>query len=45
MILCRFYIGAAPTYLISDPEMLKQIMVKEFSHFIDRVPVSESMWV
>ena len=26
-------------YLIADPDMLKQIMVKEFSYFIDRAPV------
>ena len=35
----RFYLGATPAYLIADPNMLKQIMVTEFSNFTDRVPV------
>ena len=28
--------GRNPTYLISDPDLLKQIMVKEFSKFTNR---------
>lgn len=36
----RFYKGAVPTYIIADPDLLKQIMVKEFSKFTDRTPVS-----
>ena len=27
-------------YLVADPDILKHIMVKDFSHFVDRIPVS-----
>ena len=27
-------------YVIADPDLLKHIMVKNFSHFVDRIPVS-----
>ena len=29
-----------PRYVIADPDIAKQIAVKNFSHFIDRAPVS-----
>ena len=31
----RFYIGPQPFVVISDMEMLKQIMVKDFDNFSD----------
>lgn len=32
----RFYLGLRPTVMVVDPEMIKQITVKEFSSFMDR---------
>ena len=32
----RSYIGNVPSLIVSDPEMLKQILVKDFSKFTDR---------
>jgi len=34
--LSRFYLGVRPTVMVVDPEMIKQITVKEFSSFMDR---------
>jgi len=34
--LSRFYLGLRPTVMVVDPEMIKQITVKEFSSFMDR---------
>ena len=31
-------------YVIADPDLLKHIMVKDFSHFVDRIPVSVSLF-
>ena len=41
---CRIYKGGVPMYVIADPDLLKHIMVKDFSHFVDRVPVSVSLF-
>ena len=30
------YRGANPVYVVTDLDILKQVMVKEFSHFVDR---------
>ena len=38
-INCRFYLGRTPCILLRDPELIKQVTVKEFDSFIDR-PVS-----
>ena len=27
-------------YVVVDPDLLKHIMIKEFSHFVNRIPVS-----
>ena len=27
-------------YVVADPDLLKHIMIKEFSNFVDRIPVS-----
>ena len=27
-------------YVVADPDLLKHIMIKEFSHFVDRIPIS-----
>ena len=27
-------------YVVADPDLLKLIMIKEFSHFVNRIPVS-----
>ena len=29
-----------PVYIISDPDIVKQVTVKEFTNFMDRIPVS-----
>ena len=39
VIVCRFYLGTVPWLVVSDLDMLKQILVKEFDSFADR-PVS-----
>ena len=31
-----FYVGVRPALLITDPEMVKAIFVKDFAHFMDR---------
>ena len=31
----RFYIGQRPHILVTDLDMLKQIMVKDFNNFMD----------
>ena len=36
---CRFYIGRQPCLMVTDVEMLKEILVKQFDCFMDR-PVS-----
>jgi len=33
----RLYVGNVPTLVISDPEILKQITVKQFAKFTNRV--------
>lgn len=33
--------GRLPVYVIVDTEMVKQITVKKFDHFVDRFPVSD----
>ena len=35
-LLSSYYVGAAPNILVVDPEMIKQITVKEFDSFMDR---------
>ena len=36
------YVGRIPTYVIADTELVKQILIKQFDNFTDRLPVSES---
>ena len=33
----RLYIGATPSLVITDQELLKQVLVKQFDCFTDRV--------
>jgi len=35
-VCCRFYVGQRPYLLVADPEMVKQVTVKEFNSFVDR---------
>ena len=37
VIFFRYYIGRKPRILITDLDILKQIMVKDFENFSDRV--------
>ena len=39
----RFYLGQTPTVLISDLDLLKEVMVKHFDHFHDR-PVFPTLY-
>lgn len=34
--LCGFYFGRSPHIIVGEPEMLKQILVKDFPNFINR---------
>ena len=42
-LVYSYYVGRIPVYVITDTELIKQILVKQFDHFIDRFPVSESV--
>ena len=35
-VINRFYLGRTPTYFIADADLLKQILVKEFTKFPNR---------
>ena len=41
-LLYSLYVGRIPLYMITDIELVKQILVKQFDHFTDRLPVSET---
>ncbi|XP_076848461.1 thromboxane-A synthase isoform X2 [Brachyhypopomus gauderio] len=48
--VCGYYLGRRPVVVVADPDMLRQIMVKEFHNFTNRMnlrtatkPVSESV--
>ncbi|KAL4625086.1 thromboxane-A synthase isoform X1 [Arapaima gigas] len=48
--VCGYYLGRRPVVLVADPDMLKQILVKDFSSFPNRMtikaatkPISESL--
>uniref|UniRef100_A0A3B3T8A3 Thromboxane-A synthase n=1 Tax=Paramormyrops kingsleyae TaxID=1676925 RepID=A0A3B3T8A3_9TELE len=40
----RYYIGRRPNIVIPDPEMLRKIMVKDFSSFTNRMVCPGSRW-
>ncbi|XP_078076378.1 thromboxane-A synthase [Mustelus asterias] len=40
--VCGYYFGRRAVILISEPEMLKQILVKDFSNFVNRMKVTFS---
>ena len=35
--LCRLYVGTMPAYHIADPDLLKEILVKHFDKFTNRM--------
>uniref|UniRef100_A0A671M8B5 Thromboxane-A synthase n=1 Tax=Sinocyclocheilus anshuiensis TaxID=1608454 RepID=A0A671M8B5_9TELE len=37
--ICGYYIGRRPIVIIADPDMLRQVMVKEFNKFPNRMTV------
>ncbi|KAJ8401409.1 hypothetical protein AAFF_G00386400 [Aldrovandia affinis] len=37
--VCGYYIGRKPVVVVADPDMLRQILVKEFSSFPNRMPM------
>ncbi|XP_057203960.1 thromboxane-A synthase [Triplophysa rosa] len=48
--VCGYYLGRRPIVIVADPEILRQVMVKEFSRFPNRMtirggtkPMSESL--
>ncbi|XP_039616763.1 thromboxane-A synthase isoform X2 [Polypterus senegalus] len=48
--VCGYYLGRRPVIVVSDPDMIKQILVKDFSNFPNRMhfrmttkPLSESI--
>ena len=32
-----YYLLKDPTFVISDPEIIRRILVKDFDHFVDRI--------
>lgn len=36
------YDGRKPIYLIRDPQLVKQIMIKDFDHFVNRTPPADN---
>ena len=36
LLYCSFYYGVRPIVVVSDLEMVKQILVKDFDSFVDR---------
>uniref|UniRef100_A0A3B3T8K5 Thromboxane-A synthase n=1 Tax=Paramormyrops kingsleyae TaxID=1676925 RepID=A0A3B3T8K5_9TELE len=43
-LVCVYYIGRRPNIVIPDPEMLRKIMVKDFSSFTNRMVCPGSRW-
>lgn len=48
--VCGYYLGRRPVILVAEPDMIKQILVKDFSNFTNRMhlrlgtkPISESV--
>ena len=39
----RLYLGPTPIVVVADPDMLKEIMVKHFDSFTDRVVCATNM--
>ncbi|XP_059489584.1 cytochrome P450 9e2-like [Neocloeon triangulifer] len=37
-----FYMGTVPEYLITVPELVREVTVKQFDHFTDRQPFAQS---
>ena len=35
--ICSYYLGQEPSIIVIDPELIKQITVKEFNSFMDHV--------
>ncbi|CDQ63801.1 unnamed protein product [Oncorhynchus mykiss] len=35
--VCGYYLGRRPVVVVADPDMLRQIMVKDFSTFPNRM--------
>uniref|UniRef100_A0A1A8P9F7 Thromboxane-A synthase n=1 Tax=Nothobranchius pienaari TaxID=704102 RepID=A0A1A8P9F7_9TELE len=35
--VCGYYLGRRPVVVIADPDMLRQVMVKDFSNFTNRI--------
>lgn len=33
---CGIFLVTVPTYMVLDLELLKQVMTKDFNHFVDR---------
>uniref|UniRef100_A0A8C8MIV7 Thromboxane-A synthase n=1 Tax=Oncorhynchus tshawytscha TaxID=74940 RepID=A0A8C8MIV7_ONCTS len=41
--VCGYYLGRRPVVVVADPDMLRQIMVKDFSTFPNRMPMSDCL--
>lgn len=35
--ICSYYLGATPVFVITDPELAKSVLVKQFDHFTERL--------
>lgn len=43
-IYCRYYLGRRPVVVIADPDILREVMVKQFSSFPNRMVRTWYLW-
>uniref|UniRef100_A0A671YJX6 Thromboxane-A synthase n=1 Tax=Sparus aurata TaxID=8175 RepID=A0A671YJX6_SPAAU len=41
--VCGYYLARRPVVVVADPDMLRQIMVRDFSSFPNRMPMSDCL--
>uniref|UniRef100_A0A3Q1IZF4 Thromboxane-A synthase n=1 Tax=Anabas testudineus TaxID=64144 RepID=A0A3Q1IZF4_ANATE len=41
--VCGYYLGRKPVVVVADPDMLRQVMVRDFNSFPNRMPMSDCL--
>uniref|UniRef100_A0A8D3D5Y8 Thromboxane-A synthase n=1 Tax=Scophthalmus maximus TaxID=52904 RepID=A0A8D3D5Y8_SCOMX len=41
--ICGYYLGRRPVVVIADPDMLRQLLVRDFSSFQNRMPMTDCL--